>query len=272
MAKRFTDTDKWKDEWYSELEPMMKLLWLYMLDSCDHAGFWKANFKLASFCLGGAYDKQSAMKALSSKVTLVNADKWHIPNFISYQYKGKLNPSNKAHKGVITQLILNEVDPSPFVHPMKLHLLKDILDQRGTGVGVGISSSLNSSSFLKEGNESQKTSMLDQVVQLFNDKLGGKAGRIKSCSGLSGPQIEEFITTISFEPLNKIETWDGMFETVAGSDFLTGQSKGSGWVVTLNWLVVHGNALKVLNGQYAPKEGERTPEANKQYLDSVELN
>ena len=28
MAKRFTDTDKWKDEWYTELSNDYKVIWL----------------------------------------------------------------------------------------------------------------------------------------------------------------------------------------------------------------------------------------------------
>ena len=38
MAKRFTDTDKWKKGFIRNLPTKYKLLWLYILDDCNHAG------------------------------------------------------------------------------------------------------------------------------------------------------------------------------------------------------------------------------------------
>ena len=52
MAKRFTDNQKWSKSWFMDLEPKDKLLWIYMIDSCDHAGIWEVNWKLTSFMVG----------------------------------------------------------------------------------------------------------------------------------------------------------------------------------------------------------------------------
>jgi hypothetical protein len=98
VANRFTDTEKWKDEWFLKLEPMMKILWLYMCDTCDSAGVWKVNFHLASFSIGSILDKQSALKAMGDRIHVINCDKWFIPKFITYQYRGKLSPTNNAHR------------------------------------------------------------------------------------------------------------------------------------------------------------------------------
>ena len=38
MAKRFTDTDKWKKGFMKSLSTKYKLLWLYIVDDCNHAG------------------------------------------------------------------------------------------------------------------------------------------------------------------------------------------------------------------------------------------
>ena len=51
MAKRFTDTEKWKKGFVRNLPPAYKLLWLYMLDDCDNAGVWQVEVEVASIRL-----------------------------------------------------------------------------------------------------------------------------------------------------------------------------------------------------------------------------
>lgn len=277
MAKRFTDTEKWKDEWFLELEPLMKILWLYMLDTCDHAGVWKVNFKLASYSIGTALDRQSALNALGDRIHVISLDKWHIPKFITYQQKGFLNPSNKSHKGILNLLDYHKIDSSPFLAPSKPLRSEVTLDQRGTGIGIGIgignnTSSLNNSNKEElvsinppEKNLPEKQSLNfrnpkdsvtpDNVIQLFNDKCASK-GRISFCRGLSSKNIEDFKVTISYQDFKKLKTWAELFTKTANSLFLTGQQSGRGFVATLDWLVIHDNALKVLNGKYDKGETE----------------
>ena len=40
---RFTAPEKWNDEWFSNLKPMEKLVFLYLVDRCDNAGFFEIN-------------------------------------------------------------------------------------------------------------------------------------------------------------------------------------------------------------------------------------
>ena len=49
MAKRFTDTEKWKDPWFCALTEKEKLFWVYIVDNCDHAGIWRVNWPLVQF-------------------------------------------------------------------------------------------------------------------------------------------------------------------------------------------------------------------------------
>lgn len=100
VAKRFTDTDKWKREWFSELSPKAKLVWFYMLDQCDHRGVWFANFKLASSQVGFKITKSDFEKWFGSKVMFFDKDKYFIPSFVEFQY-GVLNAGNNAHKAII---------------------------------------------------------------------------------------------------------------------------------------------------------------------------
>ena len=39
MAMRLTDTDKWNKTWFWKLSVKNKVLWQYLLDFCDNAGF-----------------------------------------------------------------------------------------------------------------------------------------------------------------------------------------------------------------------------------------
>ena len=52
MAKRFSETDKWHDEWFSELKPFHKLIFLFLVDRCDNAGFFEINARISSFLIG----------------------------------------------------------------------------------------------------------------------------------------------------------------------------------------------------------------------------
>ncbi len=45
MAKRFTETTIWDEDWFLNLSNKEMLLWFYIKDNCDHAGIWKPNFK-----------------------------------------------------------------------------------------------------------------------------------------------------------------------------------------------------------------------------------
>jgi len=48
MTRRFTETDKWNDEWFLSLPMEAKLLFVYLCDNCDCAGFWGVDFDHAS--------------------------------------------------------------------------------------------------------------------------------------------------------------------------------------------------------------------------------
>lgn len=102
MAKRLTDSRKWYDPWFRKLPPKYKSFWILLLDLCDHGGFWKKDFEMASFLIGEQITEEDALKMLKGRVNPQN-DTWHIPKFISFQY-GELNPNNRLHLSVIALL------------------------------------------------------------------------------------------------------------------------------------------------------------------------
>ena len=52
MAYRYSDTLKWQDEWFVDLTSIEKLLFLYLYDNCDIAGFFELSYRKISFDLG----------------------------------------------------------------------------------------------------------------------------------------------------------------------------------------------------------------------------
>ena len=108
MAKRFTDTDKYKKPFLRGLQGAYKLLWDYLYHDCNHAGIWIVDFEIAQIYLGSdmLVNKIDALKFFNKKekrIIEVSDSKWFIPSFIEFQY-GTLNPKNKAHNSVINIL------------------------------------------------------------------------------------------------------------------------------------------------------------------------
>ena len=111
MAKRFTDTNKYKKPFIRGLQGAYKLLWDFIYHDCDHAGIWIVDFDIAQIYVGldMPVNKADALKFFNKdKKRIIEVDKgerWFIPSFIEIQY-GKLNHENRVHLSVIK--ILNK--------------------------------------------------------------------------------------------------------------------------------------------------------------------
>ncbi len=108
MAKRFTDTDKWKKRFIKDLPVEYKIFWLYLLDECNHAGIWHVEFELVQIRLGITLSEKKALGLFNvgddaRVVVFDNGNKWFVPGFIEFQY-GELAENNRAHKSVIESL------------------------------------------------------------------------------------------------------------------------------------------------------------------------
>lgn len=105
MAKRFTDTEKWKKPFIRGLQGAYKLLWLYICDDCDHAGIWQVDMDVAQIRIGEKIDLNEAIKSFEDKIIIFdNGNKWFIPSFVEFQYPSGLNPENRSHNSVIILL------------------------------------------------------------------------------------------------------------------------------------------------------------------------
>lgn len=104
MAKRFTDTEKWKKPSFRKKCLKCKCFWFYLLDNCNHSGIWEVDFELASFCIGEELNIEYITESLKDKIVIIdNGKKWFIQDFIVFQY-GTLNINCKPHKPVIELL------------------------------------------------------------------------------------------------------------------------------------------------------------------------
>jgi len=107
MAKRFTDSEKWKDPFFENLTKELKLAWLYILDDCDHAGIWQKSIKRLNFAVESNLSEEDLLKAFKDRIVILNDDKWFIAKFVTFQYGNDF--INSKQKAVVSAVkILNE--------------------------------------------------------------------------------------------------------------------------------------------------------------------
>jgi hypothetical protein len=105
MAKRFTDTNKWNDVWFSQLPNDYKLIWIYILDSCDNAGIWISNIKNLNYFCNTNIKEEDLIKTFSGKLSKINNEKWIVNKFCTIQYGDNfLESKNKAVLAAIKTL------------------------------------------------------------------------------------------------------------------------------------------------------------------------
>lgn len=120
MAKRFTETDLWKNQrWFRKLIPEYKLAFGYIKDLCNHSGFWKIDcidliedlgiesFTIEDFVtsVNTEYDPLSGSKTKKERLRLVKKNYLWITGFIQFQYEGKDKKVNPAAAPVRTALL-----------------------------------------------------------------------------------------------------------------------------------------------------------------------
>lgn len=106
---RFTAPEKWNDEWFSNLKPIEKLIFLYLVDKCDNAGFFEINKRVDAFLIGVTEDDfLSTLRSLKKTyIASIDGRKIWIKNYLKYQKNLPLNPDNNAHKQIISFILSN---------------------------------------------------------------------------------------------------------------------------------------------------------------------
>jgi hypothetical protein len=140
MAYRFTDTEKWKDRWFLELKPVEKLLFYFIVDNCNIAGFIEVNKRIWAAQLNTDMKQiEGALKGLQRGLIYSKCGTvLYVRNFIKHQKNYPINPDNKAHVGIL----------KAFANYTELFEIQSIIDfiegaskglQSPTGIGNGIS-------------------------------------------------------------------------------------------------------------------------------------
>lgn len=107
MAKRFTDSEKWNDVWFTELNNDQRIIWIYLLDNCDNAGIFKLNMKLINFNCSTNISVEEFIFIYKERITQINKESWLINKFCSYQYGTDflIKTGNKAVQSAIKKLM-----------------------------------------------------------------------------------------------------------------------------------------------------------------------
>jgi hypothetical protein len=113
MAKRFTDTDIWDQDWYIELPSKYKLLWNYIKDKCDDCGVWRPNKSLIQKIIGEPLNLQEFLEFVNvdkARIFILGNGRWFLGEFFVFQYGEKFNPVSNIHKGVLKRLFSNNIN------------------------------------------------------------------------------------------------------------------------------------------------------------------
>lgn len=138
MAYRFTNTEKWADSWFSTLKQLEMLLFIYLCDNCDIAGFIEVNYKRWATDINTTIDKvQMAIIGLNKGLLISkNNDCIFIRNFLKHQKNLPLIPEkNPAHKGIINRF--NE-----YKHKFDIEDINDFFKRGLIGANEGLGSPL----------------------------------------------------------------------------------------------------------------------------------
>jgi len=109
MAKRFTDSNKYKKKFYRNLPGPYKLLWDFLYHDCDNCGIWIVDFELAQAYLGKdmPVTMEKALEYFNTGeeriIQIKGGEKWFLPGYIEFQYV-QLSEKNRAHIPVISAL------------------------------------------------------------------------------------------------------------------------------------------------------------------------
>lgn len=108
MAYRFTNTEKWTDAWFSELSQLQMLLFIYLCDNCDIAGFIEVSIKRFANDLNSSKETiEGALKGLQRGLIFdKNNETIFVKNFLKHQKNLPLNENNKAHVGILRRFDL----------------------------------------------------------------------------------------------------------------------------------------------------------------------
>jgi hypothetical protein len=162
MSKRFIDTALFDDDWFMDLSKDAKLLWIYFITKCDHAGILHLNPKLCQLQTG-IKDLGTVRQQLGNRIITVREQLFFIPKFVEYQYPGFPDCKFQMAKSAIA--ILEKYD---LIKNSILTVPEQLGDCIGNSNGNGISNG-NGKKGESEGKKKFNPPTLDEVKLYFTE-------------------------------------------------------------------------------------------------------
>jgi hypothetical protein len=157
--KRFTETQKWDDPWFRQLAGVHKLVFLYIIDRCDNAGFLEIDQDAMAWHTKVKSEHiEGALKGLERGIK-GPCDGWYwVRRFLKHQKNETLNPDNPAHKQIISLIgeqrerFASVPEFQSFVGP-----IKGLLSPIGIGTGlVKVKGRVKRGAFVKPSRDEAK--------------------------------------------------------------------------------------------------------------------
>lgn len=178
MAYRFTNTDKWSDAWFSSLKQIEMLLFMYLCDNCDIAGFAEVNLKRWAADLNSTPDTIKGALIGLNKGIIFSSDEncIYIKNFLKHQKNLPINENNKAHIGILRRFELYRhkfdiQDINSFIESPIEGASKGL--QSPTGNGIGIDNGI------KGGVGEKEKSLKEKEFDRFNEWIDKNISAIR---------------------------------------------------------------------------------------------
>ncbi len=197
MAYRFTNTDKWKqDAWFLELPPLQKLLFIYLCENCDIAGFIEVSEKRYAFETGiDVSEIKGALEGLRRAfITSQDGSFLYLKNFIKHQKNIPLNDTNKAHIGIISRLEDRK-------HLFGFQSIEEFLPNEVQGACKGLQSpsgiGKGNSNKKKEEYEEEKESFI-KFWNLYDKKVGDKKKLVAKWCSLKNEDRDKIFETLPY--------------------------------------------------------------------------
>lgn len=237
MAKRLTDTDKWKKDWFINLNNSQKLLWFYILDSCDHAGICDFNEKLFSFHLNEKWSKDKINNAISCQITWIGEKKFIVNDFVKFQYglnssmiktvKDKFSQvgidfdtffSKKIHSPPTVSLAVGQSVPDTIMVMEEEMVMEMVMENK-----------MNSESNKKPITPREK---LDQIVDVW--RMAFENTKVPLVKHIN--KKRENLFNEALKDLSEYDDWVDAILGLRSSDFHLGENE-RGWVADFDYFL-----------------------------------
>jgi hypothetical protein len=137
MPKRFTDTEKWRDEWWGSLSNDYRMVWLYLVDSCSIAGIWKKDFRGLNFNCNTAITEEEFLKVFGARI-IDKGNFFFIPKFVRFQCPKGLKSNKPAVVSIGKELLDNNlIETIVELYGNDYLIIKDKGKGKGKSKGIG---------------------------------------------------------------------------------------------------------------------------------------